>query len=280
MKQSDVKLDGQNGDTFQFLTHLGAAPLVRLGVVCSICAGPQSAVAGVGEASAYRAVTGRGLCRGEQACTLQSCCHHTTSAYVPISYPLHALYTCMYTTWEKSFDHRKWHSRLKLQIKNEGTPTGTKRRNSSYINIPTQYRSVLEQVMEAENESVPISDNSGKDNSEIIILSSLPGGDVPGRKRKTPMEAQTSYLTESSQWSWCAGLACRWHLARDGPSLSVDSGTRPPDQAWPWWAAAEKLYPGRRQLTDALTPELDLSWCRDSIPPSSEPLRKTSTMEI
>lgn len=39
-------------DCHQFLTHLVAASLVWLGVVCSVRAGPQSAVAGVGEAAA------------------------------------------------------------------------------------------------------------------------------------------------------------------------------------------------------------------------------------
>lgn len=69
-------------------THLGGAPLVRLGVVSGVGAWPpQRAVAGVGEAAAYRAVTGGGLWRGEQACTLQPCCHHTASAHVLTVHP-------------------------------------------------------------------------------------------------------------------------------------------------------------------------------------------------
>lgn len=70
-------------------SHLGGAPLVRLGVVSGVGAGPEGAVAGVGEAAAYGAVTGRGVCRGEQAGTLQPCCHHTTSALVLTSSPFH-----------------------------------------------------------------------------------------------------------------------------------------------------------------------------------------------
>ncbi len=66
-------------------TNLGWAPLVRLGVVSGVSAGPKRAVARVGEAAAYRAVTGRGVCRGEQASALQPCCHHTTSAHVSIT---------------------------------------------------------------------------------------------------------------------------------------------------------------------------------------------------
>ena len=61
-------------------THLGGAPLVRLGVVSGVGAGPEGAVAGVGEAASHGAVAGRGVCRGEQASALQPCCHHTTSA--------------------------------------------------------------------------------------------------------------------------------------------------------------------------------------------------------
>lgn len=70
-------------------SHLGGAPLVRLGVVSGVGAGPEGAVAGVGEAAAYGAVTGRGVCRGEQAGTLQPCCHHTTSALVLTSSPFY-----------------------------------------------------------------------------------------------------------------------------------------------------------------------------------------------
>lgn len=76
-------------------THLGGAPLVRLGVVGGVGAGPERPVAGVGEAAACRAVTGRRLCRGEQAGALQPCRHHTTPrSHSPahITSPLHHHY--------------------------------------------------------------------------------------------------------------------------------------------------------------------------------------------
>lgn len=44
---------------FSVEAHLGRGPLAGLGIVGGVGAGPQGAVAGVGEAVAYRAVTGR-----------------------------------------------------------------------------------------------------------------------------------------------------------------------------------------------------------------------------
>lgn len=86
-------------------------------------------------------------------------------------------------------------------------------------------------------------------------------------------ETPASHLRGSSRWSWCAGRACRWRSARDDLSLAADSGTRSPDWAWPWWAAAGRWCPARRRPTGAPTPEPDWSLCTGSVLPSSEPLR-------
>lgn len=92
--------------------------------------------------------------------------------------------------------------------------------------------------------------------------------------RKTKYsETPASHLRGSSRWSWCAGRACRWRSARGDLSLSADSGTRSPDWAWPWWAAAGRWCPARRRPTGAPTPEQDWSLCTGSVLPSSEPLR-------
>lgn len=91
---------------------------------------------------------------------------------------------------------------------------------------------------------------------------------------------ERSHLTASSRRRWCVAPACTWHWARGGLSLAAGSGTTPPGWAWPWWAAAGRWCPGRRRPTGARRPERDWSWCKGSVPPSSEPLRRTARFSL